>query len=541
MNGLVLRTSQSIPSVKPSWAIVARSTSSHPDPLVAGCGGYAEAWATLSPELLNYGLALLVYAVRYPAVFWRGNKTFGALFSVQLMANGAQCLLAWLGAATLYKVQVYGAASALPTALGAAVLRALRQGQGQGQGQGHGLGLGDPGGGGMLLSPGVTLGLLGLGTLLVLASSLVLYLYGYGRLHAFLQTEAAKRVIRVRPRSHGWVCFTHCAALCVLACSCVVQAPLVHDWLLLYRGSLDTAVLGALCACGLLLLSWLGLWLLLTVKSRWTFKLRVTVAQAVVRSARSVRLCSEVELRRGQHGQQGGQDAEAEAAAPLLVVGNGRAYTVADPEPRSAILAVIGKSQQDRRARMNGGAGPSGTTGPPGAAGAAGAAGGAAPAADPSHPGVYWLRPGGASGPEEGVAWMGRKASKPKVTFDETTTKRHHDGGSPPVLDDGDYALLQELPLVATPAKHSTGGAGARGAPETSGPADAPAAGPVSAAGAAAPGAATAAPQAHLGSAARAHEDPSPLLTPEPLTIASDLDDEAPLPDLDDLPPPPPN
>ncbi|XP_052121074.1 uncharacterized protein LOC113214146 isoform X2 [Frankliniella occidentalis] len=45
---------------------------------------------------------------------------------------------------------------------------------------------------------------------------------------------------------------------------------------------------------------------------------------------------------------------------------------------------------------------------------------------------------------------MGRKASKPKVTFDETTTKRRHDGGSPPVLDDGDYALLQELPLVAS-------------------------------------------------------------------------------------------
>ncbi|KAJ1521188.1 hypothetical protein ONE63_002878 [Megalurothrips usitatus] len=457
----------------------------------------AESWATLSPELANYGLALLVYAVRYPAVFWRANKTFGTLFSIQLVANGAQSVLGFLGASALYKVQVFGGREA---AAGAAALRAMR-------------GLGPPGPPGhpdaddaLVLSPAITLGLVCMASLLVLASSLVLYLYGYGRLHAFLQTETLKRVVRVRPRSHGWVCFTHCAALCVLVCAVVVQAPLVSDWLVLYRGTLDTAVLVTLCACILHLLCWVVMWLLLTVKHNWSFKLRVTVARAVVRSARSVRLCTDLELLDEQRGPGGA----AAAVEPLIVVGNGRSYTVSDPEPRNAILGLIAKGQQDRRNRnsVHGGS-----------AAASATASATASAATSKH-GVYWLRPGGACGPEEGEAWMGRKASKPKVTFDESTTNsRGRQGGHAPVVDDGDYALLQELPLVT--------GEPSAAASQTQGRETQQQA------------------QAGPGGPGRDYEDPSPLLTPEPLTAASDFDDETlgllPDPDLDDLPPPPPN
>lgn len=44
-------------------------------------------WWPCSPEFINYCVALLVYSVRYAAVFWRTNKTFSIIFSVQLMAN----------------------------------------------------------------------------------------------------------------------------------------------------------------------------------------------------------------------------------------------------------------------------------------------------------------------------------------------------------------------------------------------------------------------------------------------------------------------
>ena len=44
------------------------------------------------PEFVNYGLALMVYAVRYPAVFWNTNKTFSFLFSSALLFNGVQVI-----------------------------------------------------------------------------------------------------------------------------------------------------------------------------------------------------------------------------------------------------------------------------------------------------------------------------------------------------------------------------------------------------------------------------------------------------------------
>ena len=47
-------------------------------------------WWPCSPEFINYGLALLVFAVRYPAVFWNTNKGFSFLFSFQLLANSIQ-------------------------------------------------------------------------------------------------------------------------------------------------------------------------------------------------------------------------------------------------------------------------------------------------------------------------------------------------------------------------------------------------------------------------------------------------------------------
>ena len=61
---------------------------------------------TISLEFINYGLALLVYAVRYPSVFWNTNKWFGTLFSFQLIGNMLQNLLSFSGMSILYKIQV---------------------------------------------------------------------------------------------------------------------------------------------------------------------------------------------------------------------------------------------------------------------------------------------------------------------------------------------------------------------------------------------------------------------------------------------------
>ena len=49
-----------------------------------------EKWWPVSAEFLNYAFALVVYSVRYPAVFWNTNKGFSFLFSLQLIANAFQ-------------------------------------------------------------------------------------------------------------------------------------------------------------------------------------------------------------------------------------------------------------------------------------------------------------------------------------------------------------------------------------------------------------------------------------------------------------------
>lgn len=64
-----------------------------------------ESYGPVSLEYLNYAIALGVYSVRYPAVFWSCNKALGTVFSLQLVANSAQSLLAYAGMSVLYKVK----------------------------------------------------------------------------------------------------------------------------------------------------------------------------------------------------------------------------------------------------------------------------------------------------------------------------------------------------------------------------------------------------------------------------------------------------
>ena len=61
----------------------------------------------VSAEYLNFAVALVIYAVRYPAVFWTTNKGFGTLFSCQLLANAAQQLVSFASFCVLYKVISY--------------------------------------------------------------------------------------------------------------------------------------------------------------------------------------------------------------------------------------------------------------------------------------------------------------------------------------------------------------------------------------------------------------------------------------------------
>lgn len=98
------------------------------------------------------------------------------------------------------------------------------------------------------------------------------------RLNAFLERERGRKVITLKEGSGSrWSYFTHCAALSVLVAAGVSNAPLLHDYTVVYKGSLDDMILACIIGGILHLFFWVVIWLFLTIKQNWMFKLQATV------------------------------------------------------------------------------------------------------------------------------------------------------------------------------------------------------------------------------------------------------------------------
>ncbi|KAG8033911.1 hypothetical protein G9C98_008392 [Cotesia typhae] len=421
---------------------------------------YDERKDFISLEYLNYAVALAVYSVRYPAVFWSCNKAIGTIFSIQSFINSVQSLISYAGMSVLYKVQVLGPHKVLslgrnrvqPTPIYSSKLQKVVTNL-----------FGDTSH--LLLNPHVTLALFALSSLLILCSSMVTYLYAYGRFATFLEHEHQRRVIISKEgcrNSSGWAYFTHCAALCVFLALLICNAPLLYDYIVVYRGSLDGVILA--CILGTIghLFLWLIFWFFLTIKRNWIFKVRVTIARATVRSARSVKLVTDVDLlacrRKSTNNVDQDNDNDDEtlidhelgSGAPLLIVGDGKTYSIAESSPKKAIMSVIQKELIERKAQQNEGITVNRALGEASLEG--------------EEEQIYWLRPKLRPSPESpngtipastlDKSWINKKL-RPKVTFNDLPStsgarnkgkKRGNTEGGPD--DDGDYATLRELPLM---------------------------------------------------------------------------------------------
>ena len=127
------------------------------------------------------------------------------------------------------------------------------------------------------------------------------------------------------------------SGLVLLIILCLSSGPLAWDFSRVYRGSLDHVVLVAIISTIAYIFIWIAFWLGLTLKNRWTFKLRVSVARTSVASARSIKLVNDVDLRQSLDG----------STAPLLVVGGGRAYEITQDHHKNGIMNLAQKSQAD--------------------------------------------------------------------------------------------------------------------------------------------------------------------------------------------------
>lgn len=126
------------------------------------------------------------------------------------------------------------------------------------------------------------------------------------------------------------------------------------------------------------------------------------MGRAAVRSARSVKLVTDVDLVSCTKHVD-------DSTAPLLVVGGGRTYTVADTSPKKAIMGVIQKAAIERKARLT-------------------SQGQHDAQEDDTE--IYWLRPklSPKCSPSDSdkLNWFNKKinsSQKHKVTFDDSVTK----------------------------------------------------------------------------------------------------------------------
>lgn len=251
--------------------------------------------ALISPEFINYTLALLVHAVRYPAVFWRVNKCFGLIFSGHLLLTTAQQLLAFTGFTVLYKVHVCGPRDVL-----------LRFSP-------------------LLLSVKLAVLLYILYSAILTLSGSALYVYGLQKYKEWQDSRTQCHLIQWRQASRRlWGVAPHLGAFFMLLAVAICAGPLMYDYTLVYCGSLDGAVLAAVTGTIVHLFLWIVLWLVLTIKHRWTFH-------------------SSVPLDLQLNGFKGaGQE------APLLVIDQGQTYQVREKDSKKAILNVVHKSMTQK-------------------------------------------------------------------------------------------------------------------------------------------------------------------------------------------------
>lgn len=105
-----------------------------------------------------------------------------------------------------------------------------------------------------------------------------MYLYFF-RFTAFINHQRDRKLITLEgSSSNAWLYFTHCAAFCVLVSIGISNAPLVHDYTVVYRGSFDDIALACVIYVIFHLFFWVFIWLYLTIKQKWIFKIRISVS-----------------------------------------------------------------------------------------------------------------------------------------------------------------------------------------------------------------------------------------------------------------------
>ena len=199
-------------------------------------------YAIVSPEFINYVIALIVYSVRYSAVFWFTHKGFTLLFSTQLLAGLVNYMFCYCGFSVIYKY-------------------ALNQNSG-------------PGSLRLPLPHPVIVTLFILSCSFIFFSSISVFNLGYYHFDKEYRTFLRNHRVQVSNRDANDCCqgyAPHCMASVMLLVIVCCKAPVMYCYFSWYGVTRDKLILSGIVCDVLYFFLWVVMWLGFTIKHKWTF------------------------------------------------------------------------------------------------------------------------------------------------------------------------------------------------------------------------------------------------------------------------------
>ncbi|GFN90653.1 protein tincar [Plakobranchus ocellatus] len=205
----------------------------------------------VSIAFANFCFALGSFLVRYASVFWYTNKPLTVVFALQLLAMVLNSIFSFSSFSTLYCVSCN-----------------------------HRLYLNVS----LSLRCGAVLVLYLVGSTVLLASTVTVFEYGCHYFHEKFEivsrhreTESyIKRTVIANNGCQGYV--PHVCAMTALVLSAVCKGPLLYDLVSLMRLTGDDMLLSGIVCEVCYMILWLALWLGLTLKQQWQFRILDYVA-----------------------------------------------------------------------------------------------------------------------------------------------------------------------------------------------------------------------------------------------------------------------
>lgn len=203
--------------------------------------------STLHVAFVYMAASLMMFSIRYSAVFWFTNKVFSAIFATQLMFMTLESLFVHCGIEILYKISVN--------------FELYKENLS------------------VIVSPGVVLLLYILSGIILIVSTFFVYTYGasyFQKKFAIIDKRHHPEAYRKETVIVQGSCQdyrTHTAAMMSLILLGILKGPVLYDLVNLYRETKDSLILTCIVVDVCYLVFWVVLWTILTLKQKWQFRI----------------------------------------------------------------------------------------------------------------------------------------------------------------------------------------------------------------------------------------------------------------------------